>query len=136
MDAFDFAAHGWKLHDQEGFLGLIGPVWEREEDLGPALAFQAGEKHRNKRGVVQGGMLMTVADRLIGNFARSRNLQRPQATIQLDVHFLAAVKIGDVVMGRAEMMRDTRALMFLRGELCVAERVVVIANGVWKKLDT
>ena len=136
MSRYDFAANGWRLHDTKGFLGLVGPVWERIEEDGPVLAFQAEDKHRNLRDVVQGGMLMTVADRLLGAFARSHNDQRPQATIQLDVHFLAPVHIGDVVLGRARMVRNTRSLMFVTGELTVDGKTVVTASGVWKKLDS
>lgn len=136
MERYDFAADGWSLHDEDGFLGLVGPIWERTGDGELMLAFQAQDKHRNKRGVVQGGMLMTIADRLLGAYARSLNDSRPQATIQLDVQFLAAVRVGDVVTGRAMMVRDTRSLMFLRGELSVDDSVAVTANGVWKKLDS
>jgi acyl-coenzyme A thioesterase PaaI-like protein len=135
MDPHDFAANGWTIHDSQGFIGLVGPVWQKNGPEGLMLAFQPDEKHRNLRGVVQGGMLMTMADRLLGAYARSRNDQRPQATIQLDVHFLAAVRIGDLVIGRARMLRNTRSLMFLSGELAVGESEVLSAKGVWKKLD-
>ena len=79
-------------------------------------------------------MLMTVADRMLGAIGRWHNDNRPQATVQLDVHFLAPVRIGEVVIGRGRMLRNTRTLMFLRGELTVEGRPVVAADGVWKKL--
>jgi len=107
---------------------------ERQGPDGPELAFQASDKHENLRGVVQGGMLMTVADRMLGAIGRFHNENRPQATVQLDVHFLAAVRIGDVVTGRGRMIRNTRSLMFLGGELYVDGMPVVGASGVWKKL--
>jgi acyl-coenzyme A thioesterase PaaI-like protein len=135
MEAYDFVANGWAVHDSQGFIGLVGPVWQRSGPEGLMLAFQADEKHRNLRGVVQGGMLMTMADRLLGAYARSQNSQRPQVTVQFDAHFLAPVRIGDVVIGRARMLRNTRALMFLEGELTVGETEVLSAKGIWKKLD-
>lgn len=135
MKAHDFAASGWTVHDDQGFVGLIGPVWQRMGTQGLMLAFQADQKHRNLRGVVQGGMLMTLADRLLGAYARSQNNQRPQATVQFDAHFLAPARIGDVVIGRARMLRNTRSLMFLAGELTVGETEVLSVKGIWKKLD-
>lgn len=131
---FDFAAQGWTLHDDKGFLGLVGPVWERGGPDGPELAFQATEKHENLRGVVQGGMLMTLADRMLGAVGRAHNENRPQATVHLDVDFLAPVRIGDVVVGRGRIRRNTRTLMFIGGTLVVDDTTVVEANGIWKKL--
>src|SRR3546814_4172544 len=84
----------------DGFLGHVGPIWERVDEEGVTLAFQATQKHANLRGVVHGGMLMTLADRLLGMHGRMRNENRSQATVQLDVHFFVTVRIGDVVTGR------------------------------------
>ncbi|MGI0489988.1 PaaI family thioesterase [Pantanalinema rosaneae CENA516] len=107
MKAFDFAADGWRLHEDDGFLNHVGPIWERQSDAGLMLAFQSEKKHANLRGVVQGGMLMTVADRLLGMHGRLMNEFRPQATMHLDVHFLAPVKMGDVVIGTARVRKNT-----------------------------
>lgn len=132
--SFDFADHGWKPHDDRGFLGLVGPIWERAGPDGPELAFLASEKHENLRGVVQGGMLMTFADRMLGAIGRFHNENRPQATVHLDVHFLAPVRIGDVVVGQGRLTRNTRSLMFLGGTLSVDGVAAVEGSGVWKKL--
>ena len=54
--------------------------------------------------------------------------------MHLDVDFLAPVRIGDVVMGRGRVRRNTRTLMFIGGTLAVDDTTVVEANGIWKKL--
>ena len=59
---------------------------------------------------------------------------RPQATVQLDVHFIDAVQVGEFVECRAKVVRRTRSLVFMAAELVVGERVVATANGVWKTL--
>ena len=132
---FDFRGEGWVPHDDRGFLGLVGPIWERPGRHGPERAFQASEQHENLRGVVQGGMLMTLADRMLGAIGRAHNAGRPQATVHLGVDFMAPVRIGDVVIGRGRLKRNTRTLMFLGGALSVGETVVLEAHGIWKKLD-
>ena len=62
------------------------------------------------------------------------NERQPQATVQLDVHFIDAVQVGEFVECRAEVVRRTRSVVFMAAELVVGERVVATANGVWKTL--
>ena len=61
---------GWKVADTTGFLTLIGPLWERLKDGGLELALITEDKHHNRRGLVQGGVIMTFADRACGMAAR------------------------------------------------------------------
>src|SRR6186713_3565718 len=131
---FDPAAHGWEVYTDEGFIGLVGPFWMRMEGDAPKFAFVMQKKHHNRRGVVQGGMLMTLADRSMGMTCWYANERQPQATVQLDVHFIDAVQIGEFVECRAKVVRRTRSLVFMAAELVVGERVVATANGVWKTL--
>ncbi len=135
-DPFDPAAHGWEPygHDDTGFIGLAGPFWHRKNGDSFDYAFLAEHKHHNRRGVVQGGMLMTFADRSLGMTCWHANERQPQATVQLDVHFVDAVQIGEFVEMKARVVRRTRSLVFMAGELVVGDRVVATANGVWKTL--
>lgn len=65
-DNFDPAAQGWEPHTDTGFIGLVGPLWIRQEENGRRYGFIAEPKHHNYRGTVQGGMLMTFVDRALG----------------------------------------------------------------------
>jgi acyl-coenzyme A thioesterase PaaI-like protein len=134
--AFDPAAAGWEHYDADGFIGLVGPFWQRPADHGDGYryAFMAEPKHHNRRGVVQGGMLMTFADRSMGMTCWYANERQPQTTVQLDVHFVDAVEIGEFVEARCTVVRRTRALVFMAGELVVGDRIVATAKGVWKTL--
>jgi acyl-coenzyme A thioesterase PaaI-like protein len=134
VKAFDPAAAGWQLDKDEGFIGLIGPIWSRPNGDSVLYAFMAEAKHHNRRGVVQGGMLMTFADRSLGRTSWYANDRQPQATAQLDVHFIDAVQIGEFVEAKCRVVRRTRSLVFMAGELVVGDRVVATANGVWKTL--
>ena len=134
--AFDPAALGWEPYTDEGFIGLVGPFWTRTEGDTPRFAFMAENKHHNRRGVLQGGMLMTFADRSLGMTAWYANEQKPQATVHLDVHFIDAVQIGEFVEARCRVVRRTRSLIFMSGEFMVGDRTVATANGVWKALGS
>jgi uncharacterized protein (TIGR00369 family) len=131
---FDPAAAGWEPYRDEGFIGLVGPFWMRPSGDGYRYAFMAEPKHHNRRGVVQGGMLMTFADRSMGMTCWYANERKAQATVQLDVQFVDAVQIGEFVEAQCKVVRRTRALIFMRGELVVGNRVVATANGIWKSL--
>jgi acyl-coenzyme A thioesterase PaaI-like protein len=56
------------------------------------------------------------------------------ATIQLSTHFIAAVLAGDFVIGRGEIVRRTRSIVFVRGSLWAGNRQVAAIDGIWKVL--
>ncbi len=131
---FDPAAAGWEHDADDGFVGLVGPIWRRSDGDSYRYAFLAENKHRSGRGGVQGGMLMTFADRALGRTSWYANARQPQVTVQFDMHFVAAAKIGEFIEARCTVVRRTRALVFMATELVVGERVVATATGVWKTL--
>ena len=90
-EPFAPAANGWGPYEDEGFIGLVGPFWVRPWGDSFRYAFMAEHKHHNRRGVVQGGMLMTFADRSMGMTCWYANGRVPQATVQLDMQFIDAV---------------------------------------------
>lgn len=132
--AFDPAAAGWEPYRTEGFIDLVGPFWMRPEGDSYRYAFLAESKHHNRRGVVQGGMLMTFADRSMGMTCWYANGQQPQATVQLDMHFIDAVQIGEFVEAKCQVVRRTRSVIFMHADLVVGTRVVATAKGIWKTL--
>lgn len=127
-------ATGWYIHDEQGFAGLIGPIWERWEDDELVLALTLGARHVNQGGVAQGGLLVTLADRVMGHALRHAVNGEPVTTVQLDTHFMSAGQIDDVVEARARLMRITRSLAFIDGRVTCGQRTLVEARGVWKRL--
>ena len=127
-------ADGWAVMETSGFIHLIGPLWQRIANGEYEYALIAQEKHHNRRGLVQGGVLMTFADRTCGMTARHVTGKQTMATIQLDVHFVEAGKIGEVLISRPHVVRSTRSLIFLTTEVTVDRRVIAMASGVFKIL--
>src|SRR5258705_12401841 len=115
-------------------MGSFGLFWNKKVAGIPRFAFLADPKPRNRRGLLQGGMMMPFADRSLGMTAWYANEKKPQATVHLDVHFIDAVQIGEFVEMKARVVRRTRSLIFMSGEITVGERTVATANGVWKSL--
>jgi acyl-coenzyme A thioesterase PaaI-like protein len=85
---------------------------------------------------VQGGVMMTFADRTCGMTARYVTGRQHMATVQLDTHFVEAGKIGDILISRPRVVRSTRSLIFMSTEVFVDDRCVVMASGVFKILKS
>jgi acyl-coenzyme A thioesterase PaaI-like protein len=123
---------GWSSVDASGFIALVGPLWHREVDGVHEYALVAEDKHHNRRGVVQGGVLMTFADRSCGMTARFASGSPSLATVQFDTQFIDAAKIGEVLVSRPRVIRATRRLIFMTTELTAGDRCVAMASGVFK----
>jgi uncharacterized protein (TIGR00369 family) len=127
-------AAGWTMVETSGFLSLVGPLWQRTVNGNHEYAIFAQDKHHNRRGLVQGGVLMTLADRASGMIARLVSGRPTLATIQMDVHFIDSGKIGELLIARPRVVRTTSSLIFTSAEVTADQRCLVTANGIFKIL--
>jgi acyl-coenzyme A thioesterase PaaI-like protein len=127
-------ASGWSIVETTGFLNLIGPLWQRVVEDEHEYALVTQDKHHNRRGLVQGGVLMTFADRACGMTARYVSGRPTLATVQLDTHFVEAGKIGETLVSKPRVVRATRSLIFVSTEVTVDKRCLAMASGVFKIL--
>ena len=127
-------ADGWKLLETGGFIELVGPVYFQQNGEDIRYGFTTEARHKNRRGVVHGGVLAAFADRTLAMAGRRVNDDLPQATIELSVRFIDAVQVGEFVASVSEVVRKTRSIIFVRGTLTVGSRIVATADGVWKVL--
>lgn len=125
-------AAGWSIMDDDGFIHLVGPMWHRTVEAGHEFAILGQDKHRNRRGVVQGGVVMTLADRSCGMAARATSGAEALATVQMDTYFIDAARIGDLMISRPRAIRTTKSLIFMTTEVSVNDHVVATAHGVFK----
>jgi len=127
---------GWNVVETTGFLQLIGPLWQRLVNGAHEYALITEDKHHNRRGLVQGGVLMTFADRTCGMTARHVSGKPMLATVQMDTHFVEAGKIGEILVSRPHVVRSTRSLIFITTEVTVDRRCIAMASGVFKILKS
>ena len=127
-------ASGWSMVETTGFVHLIGPLWQRVVSGEHEYALVAQDKHHNRRGLVQGGVIMTFADRTCGMTARTVSGRPTLATIQLDTHFVESGKIGEILLSKPRVVRATRSLIFISTEVTVDKRCIAMASGVFKIL--
>jgi len=125
---------GWSIVETSGFLHLVGPLWQRVVNSEHEYALIAEDKHHNRRGLVQGGLLMTFADRTCGMTARYVSGRPTLATVQLDTHFVDSGKIGEILLSKPRVVRSTRSLIFVTTEVTAEKRCIAMASGVFKIL--
>jgi acyl-coenzyme A thioesterase PaaI-like protein len=125
---------GWAIVDTTGFISLVGPLWQRVVNGEHEYALIAQDKHHNRRGLVQGGLLMTFADRSCGMTARFVSGRPTLATVQLDTHFIDSGKIGEILLSKPRVVRATRSLIFVTTEVTADSRCIATASGVFKIL--
>jgi acyl-coenzyme A thioesterase PaaI-like protein len=125
---------GWTIVETTGFISLIGPLWQRVVNNQHEYALITEDKHHNRRGLVQGGLLMTFADRTCGMTARYVSGRTTLATVQLDTHFVDSGKIGEILLSKPRVVRATRSLIFVTTEVTASDRCIAMASGVFKVL--
>ena len=131
-NAAQLQAQGWTQRTLAGFIETVGPLWTRSENGAWAYGILCGPQHLNPAGVVHGGMLMTLMDHAISTVAWQACERVPCITVQLDTHFVGAVKTGEFAQARAEVAHRTRGLIFMRGSVTVRGLLVVSAQAVLK----
>jgi uncharacterized protein (TIGR00369 family) len=93
------------------------------------------EIHLNPGGITHGGFIMSLMDSGMGTAAhRVLGPQVRAATISFDVKFIAPSTTGDLLMGTAKVLKKTRSLVFMQGEVRCGESLIATAEGIWKVL--
>ena len=118
---------------------LLGPVAGQLPQTvyvvpaGLLLGFRAANRNCNGIGTVHGGVLMAFADYAATMVALS-GVRENCATISFTSDFLGAARLGDWVEGRAEVIRRTGSMTFVRGHLAVADELVLSFQTVMRRL--
>lgn len=128
-------AAGWRPLEAPGFSSAIAPLWTRGDGPGRSVAFVAGPHHSNTHiGTVHGGVLMTFADIVLGLNVADLLGAPLCVTAQLQLQFVSVGRIGSLVIGTPEVVRQTRSLVFMRGLITADGETIASADGIWKIL--
>jgi acyl-coenzyme A thioesterase 13 len=120
---------GWDPHED-----FLGPFYHRKVGDKYETAFVAEQKHINGGDALHGGFLMSFADHSIFVFAQdSLNEDASGVTISLNGEFVSAGFLRDLVEGKGEVVRETRSLVFVRGQVVVGEKVLLNFSAIIKK---
>lgn len=91
--------------------------------------------HLNPGGITHGGFIMSLMDSGMGTAVHQvLDENAKAATISFDAKFISASKTGDVLLGTAKVLRKTRSLVFMQGEVRSGRHLIATAEGIWKVL--
>ncbi len=121
----------WKRRELKGIPASLSALWTQRDEDGWRYAVQLDESHANAQGIVHGGVLMTFMDHGLSLLVWEAAGRTMNSTIQLDNHFLGAVKPPAFVELHGQILRQGRHLVFARGVLRCEGKDVMEATGVW-----
>lgn len=113
------------------YLDLIGPLYQAVADPAVVGLF-IDDRHTNARGFLHAGVLVAVADVLMGHTAyRASPPGTGLVTASLTTDFPGSAQLGDWVIGAATVRRVGRKLAFTTCEFSANGRLVLAASGVF-----
>jgi uncharacterized protein (TIGR00369 family) len=118
-------------HRPSPYLDLIGPVYEAIDDPSVVRLLVDG-RHTNARGFLHAGLLVAVADTIMGHTLHRRSGGTGSlVTVSLTTDFTGSANIGDWLEGRAGVRRLGRRISFADCAFRVGERLVLTASGIF-----
>ena len=90
--------------------------------------------HLNTGKIAHGGFLASIADTGMGTAAHRVADNKRCVTINLDIKFISAAKIGENLTGTVKILKKTKTLIFISCEIKNNSGIVVLASGTWKIL--
>jgi len=95
-----------ELRVTDDFVGLIGPLWFKAEGEGLRVGLPLEPRHGNPMGWAHGGLLVTVADMVMGaGSGHATGIRWPHPTISLSTEFVRGAKLGQWLEGTARIAR-------------------------------
>ena len=93
------------------------------------VRFSPKPEMENPYGLIQGGILTGMLDNIIGPAVVSAVPNRQTSTIQMNVHYLAPARAGEVLIGTAEVVRHGRTQAYIEAQLVRESDQTLLAKG-------
>ena len=119
----------------QGFMKHLGGLsLNKIDDTNYEFSVEVKEMHLNTGKIAHGGFLSTISDTGMGTAAHQVAGDRRCVTINLDLKFIAAAKLGEKLNGKVTILKKTKTLVFINCEISNNKDLVASASGVWKIL--
>jgi uncharacterized protein (TIGR00369 family) len=114
------------------YTDAIGPLYYRKEGRDLVIAIRALAKHANARGLVHGGLLMTIADIALGySMAFCEDPPVSLITASITADFAGSAKVGDWIEAHVDVQKIGTRLAFANAYLFVDGQRILRASGVY-----
>lgn len=133
----DLVADGYYLwEDDDPYENLIGPFYLKPKDDGTyKSAFCSEERHCNASGAIHGGLLMSFADYALFAIAKDK-LDGQCVTVGFNAEFVSAGYAGEMIEAHGDIIRSTRSMLFVRGQIITGDRVIITFSGILKRVKS
>lgn len=125
----------WIPVNDQTFLDTIGEVLQRTRDGMIEIGLRTDTRHRNRSGIVHGGVYMTLIDRALGHNCRNLGDGRRMATASLTVNFVRPARTGDFLHVTCSISKNGRKAAFGEAVLSVDGVTCCTATGVFMTVD-
>ena len=121
---------------KKGFMKHLGGLSFRKiDDNNYEFSGKIQDMHLNTGGIAHGGYLATIADAGMGTAAHMIASGKRCVTINLEIKFLSAGKLGDNLTGKVQILKKTKTLIFINCIISNSKEIVSSASGTWKILS-
>ena len=120
---------------KKGFMQNIGDLsFKKIDETNYEFNIKVEEKFLNTGKIAHGGFIATIADTGMGNAAHIAAGNKRSVTVNLDIKYISAGKLGDNLVGKVEVLKRTKTLVFINCKILNSKGVVATASGTWKIL--
>ena len=121
---------------KKGFMKHLGGLsFKKIDDNNYEFSGKIQDMHLNTGGIAHGGYLATIADAGMGTAAHMIATGKRCVTINLEIKFLSAGKLGDNLTGKVQILKKTKTLIFINCIISNSKEIVSSAIGTWKILS-
>ena len=119
----------------KGFMKHLGGLdLKKVDEANYEFTVKVKDIHLNTGKIAHGGFLSTIADTGMGTAAHRVAGDRRCVTINLDIKFISAGMLDDVLKGTVKVLKKTKTLVFINCEVSSNKELVISASGTWKIL--
>ena len=119
----------------KGFMKHLGGLdLKKVDEANYEFTDKVKDIHLNTGKIAHGGFLSTIADTGMGTAAHRVAGDRRWVTINLDIKFISAGMLDDVLKGTVKVLKKTKTLVFINCEVSNDKGPVISASGTWKIL--
>ena len=119
----------------KGFMKHLGGLdLKKIDEANYEFTVKVKDIHLNTGKIAHGGFLSTIADTGMGTAAHRVAGDRRCVTINLDIKFISAGMLDDILKGTVKVLKKTKTLVFINCEISNDKGLVVSASGTWKIL--
>ena len=119
----------------KGFMKHLGGLdLKKVDEANYEFTVKVKDIHLNTGKIAHGGFLSTIADTGMGTAAHRVAGDRRCVTINLDIKFISAGMLDDVLKGIVKVLKKTKTLVFINCEVSNDKGLVISASGTWKIL--